>query len=786
VLIQISFWRFPLSGTCIRIDIPSKEILPVASTFTHRIENPTMIVPTRTIGVLPGWPVYEAVRMDRFLKSVLTGIREAAADHGCNLMVACGVNRIPGTRSLRTAWPIDAVDCDFIPVGEWNTDGLILLSPLRSEERRRHIRRLIQENFPVLFIGSGEGGPSVQVDNEGGMRQAVEHLVKHGHRRIAFIAGDPLDLGDSALRLRAYRAALEEFEVEFDPRLVANGYHNMEFGRRAMEQILVAGSPFTAVVTSNDSSAFGALQVLQSAGRRVPTDVALVSFDDQPFADGQVPPLTSVHYPIAEITRRAVESLLALIENPKSPLPEETRIPTRLVVRQSCGCAAPYRMRPARTGSLETEPGDADAVAVAMLEGLHRQPGHLPRETTLSICRKLIHAFHKSLTAKDGSEFHRTLQEMLIVVERAENQVAPWQEVISILRAKLLPPLTPPDRLFGEDLLHQARLLILDGSARQSLRGQIQTGELNSRISGMATRMFNAKTEADILRIFQEILPDLGIRFGRVFFFESKKHDRFGGLRFQEDATPGEAESGVGESRAMCNETRDFPPPEACGPDSPYYLMLLPLVCQEDPIGFVVFDGATPEPLASIVREMAAALKGLSIRNQVEELSLSDNLTGVQNQRFFLHFLEREVERCRRYGRTMSLMMMDLDGFAAYNHTHGPERGDDALRAIAKCVSSAARRGSDIVCRYEGDAFAVILPETDRDGALRVAETIRARIRRCDGLNGDLSVSIGVAVADIEAFESNHLMDCAGRAMYHAKTAGRNQTVALAVSSQAG
>lgn len=740
----------------------------------------------KTIGFLPGWPAYDGVRMDPFLKSIIAGVRKAAFMNGCNLMIACGVNQIPGTRSLRTAWPIQSPDCDFVPVGHWNTDGLIILAPLRSEERGGYIRRLMEDGFPVIYIGSGEDGPSIQIDNESGIRQSVEHLVKHGHRRIAFLAGDPLDLGDSAARLRAYRAALEEFEAEFDPRLVANGLHNQEYGRKAMEQILASGSAFTAVVASNDSSAFGALQILQAVGRRVPTDVALVSFDDQPLAACQIPPLTSVHYPREEISRQAVESLLDLIRDPGKQLPEKTRLPVQLVIRQSCGCSHPYSLPSTRIELPQSAPvSGKEGISGAMLEALHADTGRLPTDAVEERCRQLVQVFTNSVAVGDAQNFHQILQEALALNEAAEDQIFAWQQAISILRAKTLPQFAGPQRVFAEDLLHQARLMISDAADRQNLRTQLQSGEINNRISWMAACMVHAGREREILGILAENLPALGIRSGQAVFFEPRKDDPFGGLRFYADSIPGSTRDAGNESRALCCDTRDYPPPEIRNRDEPFALALLPLVFQDEPMGFVAFDSADLEHLSSIVREMAAALKSASMHSQVSDLSLSDALTGVQNQRFFTHFLRREVECCRRYGRSMALMMMDLDGFAEYNHAHGLAKGDDALRVVARCVSAAARRGSDIICRYEGDAFVIILPETGLDGALTVAETIRAKIRRCNGLSGHLSISIGVAVADTDSYESDFLLNCASRAMYHAKTAGRNQTVAIPISSLA-
>jgi diguanylate cyclase (GGDEF)-like protein len=737
-----------------------------------------------TLGFLPGWAVYEKALMDRFLKSIIQGIRAAAIDHGCNLLVACGVNRNPGKRSIHTAWPLAEPDCDFIPVGDWNTDGLIVLSPVGSEGRRRHIRRLKEEGFPVVFLGSGEGAPFVGIDNAGGIRQSVEHLVKHGHRRIAFIAGDPMDPGDSTLRLQAFREAMADFESEVDPRLVAYGHHNTEDGRKAMEQILSIGTAFTAVIVSNDASAFGAMDALRSAGRRIPMDVALIGFDDHPLAAGQVPPMTSVRYPMLEATACAVETLLQLIQPSENKPPDERLISSKLIARQSCGCLPAYRLHSKKSQpAVSAPPPDPEAIGRTMQGILQSAQSNLPDADLLGFCRKLIASFQQCLNAEDPREFHHALQEILASVEAADDHVVAWQEVVSTLRASFMPSVGKQKRDFAEDLLHQARLIISDAAARKNLRRQMQINEFNHRIHWMAFQMSKTDKEKEILDILVESLPGLGIRFAQAVFFEPSKGDPYGGLRFSYHAASDTPDGGEETTHAFCCDIKDFPPTGILPLDKPFALALLPLVDQEVPIGFIAFDAGNVDMLASVTQEVMAALKTARMLNQVADLSLSDSLTGVQNRRYFSHFLNREVDRCRRYGRSMALMMMDLDEFREYNDSYGSSSGDEALKAVARCISTSARRGSDIVCRYDGDAFAVILPETGPEGALAVAETIRSKVRRCNGLYGELSISIGVAVADTDSYKGDSLVDCANRAMYHAKSAGRNQTVTLPVSS---
>jgi diguanylate cyclase (GGDEF)-like protein len=739
-----------------------------------------------TIGMLPGWPVFGSIYLDRFLQYAINGVRAAALDRGCNLMVACGVSRTPGMRSLHTAWPTSAPDCDYIPVGEWNTDGLIVAAPLRSEERSQYIRRIVEEGFPVVFIGSGEGGPSIIMDNEGGVRQAIEHLVKHGHRRIAFIAGDPLDHGDSAFRLQAYRNSIEEFEADSDPRLVAYGYHYREGGRKAMEQILTAGIGFTAVVASNDVSAFGAMEMLRSAGRRIPTDVAVIGFDDQPTAAGQVPPLTSVHYPLFDAGVQAVHTLLALIQNPGKKHPDEIRIPAWLAIRESCGCSPSYQeehleLRPVDSQTLSA----VDTVSHLLQETLSPNISGLSREDLANHCQALVGAFLHSVEREEPNEFYRALQDVLAAVESSEDHVDIWQMAISLLRMRTVPMIRPDHVPFAESLLHQARMTISDGAERQWLRRRISASDMSHQIGWMATRMFSAGSEKEILEIFSEHLADIGIPFAQVAFFQPRKNDPIGGLSFYSNLPAGSSDSKDKEPRALCCETKDFPTPEILPNRMPYALALLPLVFQDEPMGFAVFDAANLDPLATITRQLAAALKTQQLHLQVEELSLIDQFTGVQNRRFFELFLQRELERCRRYRRGLTLMMINLDGWKKYTEKYGLALSQEALHTVARCITACVRRGSDVVCRYTNDTFAILLPETDLEGVREIAASMRARIESQEGFQGFFDIGIGIAVsaADSSCDDAENLLASADRALYQAKSSGRNRTEAVRLAS---
>lgn len=170
----------------------------------------------------------------------------------------------------------------------------------------------------------------------------------------------------------------------------------------------------------------------------------------------------------------------------------------------------------------------------------------------------------------------------------------------------------------------------------------------------------------------------------------------------------------------------------------------------------------------------------------LQQLMKSDGLTGLSNRRHFDEFLLTEWLRGRRNRSELSLLLIDVDHFKAYNDHYGHVMGDDALRAVAKALASVRRRATDLAARYGGEEFAMVLPETGLNGARLLAEKLRLAIEALAIPHGVLAegsvvtVSIGVAsLVPSEAQEPVALIEWADRALYQAKNQGRNRVEVL-------
>jgi LacI family transcriptional regulator len=209
-------------------------------------------------------------------------------------------------------------------------DGMIVFTGRLSDQALCDLAK----QLPVVVTGRDLAAPglfSLKFDDFEGARLATHHLLALGHRKIAFIAGDPVH-PDAQERLRGYRAALEAAGVRYKAALVVPGKFHEASGVEAVERLIDSREPFSAIFAANDQMAFGAALGLHRRGLRVPEDVSLVGFDDLAGAAHSIPPLTTIHQAAYELGVLAATAMLQLLagETPSESLPAP-----RLIVRSS-------------------------------------------------------------------------------------------------------------------------------------------------------------------------------------------------------------------------------------------------------------------------------------------------------------------------------------------------------------------------------------------------------------------------------------------------------------------
>ncbi len=211
----------------------------------------------------------------------------------------------------------------------------------------------------------------------------------------------------------------------------------------------------------------------------------------------------------------------------------------------------------------------------------------------------------------------------------------------------------------------------------------------------------------------------------------------------------------------------------------------VPLVAHDQVIGVISMQSYSPfvykeeqvRLLETIANQAAVAIENARIFKQMKQLAITDSLTGAFTRWHFTALGQVELERSVRYNRPLAVLMMDIDNFKNFNDTFGHNIGDQVIQAVARMCRKGLR-SSDIIGRYGGDEFAIILPETTLEGALQTAEQIRSLIETVEvetqGKVTHVTSSLGLAIFDGKNMTLDDLLICADRALYSAKHMGRN------------
>ncbi len=215
--------------------------------------------------------------------------------------------------------------------------------------------------------------------------------------------------------------------------------------------------------------------------------------------------------------------------------------------------------------------------------------------------------------------------------------------------------------------------------------------------------------------------------------------------------------------------------------------MCVPLIFFGEKLGVLALESARKDafdrddlqPLESVADICAAAIQNASYFDRMKQLAYVDGLTGIHNRRYFEMRVVEELERAGRFQGRMSIIMVDIDNFKRLNDEFGHLLGDEVLRSVSTIMKQQLRK-VDLVCRYGGEEFAIVVPETSGENALRVAEKLRRQVEshHFPGVPRPVTISAGVADYPTHGITRDEVVAAADNALYQAKQAGRNRVVA--------
>ncbi|MDG6107000.1 GGDEF domain-containing protein [Dactylosporangium aurantiacum] len=635
-----------------------------------------------------------------------------------------------------------------------------------------YVDRLRAAGKPVVLLGhtadaagspaSGGGPPAVVADNGAGIRAAVEHLLGHGHRRIAFTGY--VAASDVAERHAAYAGTLRAHGIEPDPALFVPAADNLESGVAWATPQALRDLAATAIVAGTDRNAIGLRRAMAAAGLTGPGDLALTGFDDTEVAAYLTPGLASVRQPLEVMAARAVELLLRAVAGIAVP-PGERRIPTVFVPRASCGCD---------DAALCLPPSGAAAGPQRLAERLSMllPPGAVRTGEHLAVLAEAVDAVVGAVGAAAAG--------------RTPDPAGATGALLALhgLQAR---PEGPPIvaravREYTEQIpagdVGTARRL--DDCVQELIMGVLRVRQ----VAGFADRW----------RLRATIGAHYDLSMALLYHRRSDPRDlgwlavtpaSAGALGLWSDggrlaAQPGWRREPGPPIPAGTLRVSAFPPAEliaAAGPGETVFVV--PAKVDASDRGLLAVVGVVEcqvEDGRELVNQCAALLTvGLDLREQEERLrraALCDTLTGLPNRAAFVEHLDRAV---RGTERRFAVLFLDLDGFKQVNDRLGHAAGDELLVYVAERIRRSLRAG-DMAARFGGDEFVVFLARVGSAEHLhRIAERLRASIEAPYTVGGRLArigVSIGCTACG-DSGSADEILSAADAAMYRVKTAGR-------------
>jgi len=302
-----------------------KKVLKIAKEldyYPHAIATSLVKKKTRTIGLVLCQQL-GSIFSDALIPQVLLGVSTVALKKDYKILL----QYIENSEKKGTYYKL---------VREKRIDGIILSGP-RSDDVE--LLRLKDEDFPIVLMGQIEKDnfSCSDIDNIKAAKEAVSHLISHGHKKIAIITNAPLNYTASKFRLLGYKKALRENSIAYDEKLIGIGNFTPQSGFEVMQKLLSLKKLPTAVFVASDVVAFGVMDAIKKKGMKIPQDIALAGFDNVSLSEYVDPPLTTVNLPGFDIGKNVANLLIDIIEKNENKN-KKIILEAHMVIRKSCGC----------------------------------------------------------------------------------------------------------------------------------------------------------------------------------------------------------------------------------------------------------------------------------------------------------------------------------------------------------------------------------------------------------------------------------------------------------------
>jgi len=670
-------------------------------------------------------------------------------------------------------------------------DGVILFAGFLAQhigiDNFEEYAAEIPGHIPAVSVSfSMPGMPSVLVDNVGGIYIAVEHLIKvHGKKKIAFVKG-PDGHPEADDRLAGYKKALAANGIPLDEAYILPGFFTQKSGRDAVvEMIDVRKLSVDAIVASDDESAIGVLNELESRGIMVPTDIAVTGFDDDRFSATFIPSISTVRQGFFDIGLASAETLCQIISGEQ--IDGIRYVTPAFVARQSCGCFEKDLL--ISESKLSAVPLETDTIIAYVLNNsLPLFPQNVPQKQIQEWVAELVGKIRVKPFCRIG--FLQLFDEVLVNYIRYSKDFSLWYEVLNYI--------TMGVEFHADEVecvhtvlstLFLATTLVYDIRLKKEKTKEFHVSDarlLLRRIANALILRFDIDSLAEELH---KSLPELSLHTAFVGLYRSPvKSNDSKADRTIETVLGFDGDKRISVTHKNTSPIRfsDYSTIKGFDFESERRtFFFIPLFFDDEELGITIlpYDSQIPvEAYENLRISISTAVKGAELLARIRTLSITDELTGLLNRRGFFQFAySRMPYLSRDTERLPFVMYMDMDGLKYINDTYGHKEGDAAISTFAGILKDTLRE-EDIIGRMGGDEFVVFSSvKSEKDG-----EQVVKRVR--DGLVAynkkklrpyEISACIGNVVLDEptnECFEAAMLS--ADSFLYEEKTEKRKKGLA--------
>jgi len=719
----------------------------------------------KKIGVIVNY-LYEGYQM-----KILSGIFSEAEKLNTDIYVFVGGDLNPNNIESQRRNRI------YDLISKKNMDGLIILGlvvgfNLPKEEIIKFYKRFYPQ-LPVVSLGlETEEIPCVISDNRKGFQELLIHLIEdHRYRSIAYVAG-PINNEEAQIRNNTFYETLREYDIEIKPEYIYESDFTTPQGIYAIRTFLDERKiKPDVIVFSNDNMAIAGLEELKRRKIKVPNEIAITGFDNILESTFVEPSLSTVEQNLSELGKKALEMCHSLILGKE--IPKKIEIPTKMTIRESCGCTRFYirlskKEEKVWSKIFDLKKDKEDFYSLLNEYLISNIETKSPRN--IKWIKNIIKKFYNSVIGTE--ENFITEIESLLLNNNVGTELL--EETFNNINSFI-------DMHFENSLHQKAKNLILQSInvlkdyKEKKLKHEIfKTNDLIDHLGYIGADLLSTLQMDEILNRVSYRLPEIDLNTFYIFMYQKdSNYKKVKNILSVVDGNIKTKEKGIFDIEEII--------PESLLPKRRLNLVLEPLFVENDHLGYIVFEyGPKKGVIYEILRaEISGGIKGALIIEELKKLAITDPLTSLPNRRALDEILQREIERSKRYNRPLSVMVIDLDNFKMVNDTFGHSFGDEVLKTVGKILRESCRK-VDIVGRYGGDEFIIILPETNLKNTIKVANKLIKNVDKIELFSPNkariyLSISIGIAVYPDTTIELEKLINFADLAMYEAKSLGGKQ-----------